>query len=646
MGKAKGIWNVLLVVSLVLVLFTGCTKNNNAENVNADDPQGTQQTTKQPETDSTTPDGFSPIPEDVQDSSELPDWTGKTLSLKVWFDHGTGGTYAGARKYKDDVVTKEIERVTGVHIDLEHSYDNGGNTTGAVKLGMIAATNDWPDLIINGNEMKTLVENDKIYDLTDLIPQYMPNVMNKIPQSLDSVWSKPYISMDGKAYAVPAGIYNNALPVLYPDIDASKYPQPSPYGNIWVRDDVLKMLYPDAKSQQEIQDLYVTNGKFTEDDILDVPIQSEEDFIQFLYNVQELHLKEGNQEIAPIYTFSGQDNWSLMTGLFTMLNGSYSSGGNNNYFTYWDKQTKQVEWMFKQPEFKDLVKEMNVLLRDGVASKEAMVDPYNVFQQKLNNGLYAVSYIQPDNTALEKAGKAYRYRKVYLDIPFNKDRFILPTAFPDTGTRIQIVKGSVSEEDLPQVLRWIDFLESDAGEKLWYWGPKSAGLFTEQDGMRVYKDKALEDQMVYLKPGTAAQQYGLEIGDKSNDDRSKSDFITFMGQGRFDPINWYPDKQLSAKDADTYFDMSRTGIYPTDDTTAPKIYSYVTQVPEADEAWKKRADFENALTKTLVAKDDAEFEKLWNDFLSTAEKDGYTDGLKDKIDAAFRETNAQYMDNI
>jgi len=644
--KRRQIYMIAVTLILVFSLLAGCTGNGNNKNTAGQEhassaPPSTADTiASSPEAD----DGL--IPADVQDSSELPDWAGKQLSLKVWFNHGTGGTYAGARKYTDDVVTKEIARVTGVTLDLEHSYDNGGSTTGEVKLGMIAATNDWPDIILGGDQLNTLADNDKIYDLTDLIPKYMPNLMKKIPQSLDTLWNRAWISKGGKVYAVPAGLYNTTLPYLYPDTDVSLFPQANTYSNIWVRDDILKQLYPQAKSQKEIEDLYLKNGKFTREQIFDVPIKSAEDFIQFLYDVQKLHVKEGNKEVAPFYTFSGQDNWALMTGLFSKLDGSYSGSGDNNYFTYWDKETQKVEWMFKQPLFKDLVKQMNVLLRDGVASKEAMVDPYNTFQEKLSGGMYAVTYHQPNNAALEKAGKPYRYRKVYLDIPFNYDKFIFPTVFPDAGTRIHIVKDAVKEEDLPQVLRWLDFLISDAGEKLWYWGPKSAGLFTEQDGMRVYANKEIEDQMVYNQPGDEAQKYGLWLNNGSNDDRSKSGLITYMNKGRFDPQNWYPNKQRNVTEADAYFDFGRVEASKSDDSLTAKMYTFFTQAPEAAEAWKKRTDFENALTKVLAASNDAQFEQQWNTFLSTAEKDGFTDAVRDQVDAAFREANAKYMANI
>jgi len=637
MAAWKRASSILLVAALGLTALGGCNggKKEEPSASSAGSPAASASAAQS-----------ATIPTNIQDSSDLPDWKGKQLNLKVWFDQGTGGVFAGARKYKDDIVTKEIARVTGVHIDLDNSFDNGGNSTGAVKMGMLAATNSWPDLIVNGNELKSLVDNNKLYDLTDLLPKYAPNLMKKTPKSLSTVWDKPYISLDGKVYAIPASIYENALPILDPSLDPQLFPVSNQMGYIYVRDDILKQLYPQAKTMQEIEALYVKNGKFTKQDILDVPIKSEADFIKLLYDIKKLGIKEGNQEVSPFFTYSGQDNWSLMTALYGVLNGSNSPGGENSYFTYWDKKTKKVEWGFKQPFFKELTKQMNVLLRDGIASKEALVDPYTTFQQKLNNGLYAVSYgyLVPDNNALKKAGKPYQYRKVFLDIPFKNDQFVFPSALPDSGTRIGIFKDSVKEEDLPQVLRWLDFLVSDAGEKLWFWGPKSAGLFEEKDGKRVYKDKELEEQMVYGKPGTKAQQYGLKLSDQSNDDRSKSDYISYTGKGKYYPPNWY-NKTINASEAVTFFDMMRVERSPSTDTLPPKFYSFLT-VPEADKAWKARKAFEDALTKVLVAKNDDEFEKLFAEFLTAAEKNGYTDDVKDKVEAEFRKSNAVYMPNL
>ena len=49
----------------------------------------------------------------VEDSSDLPDWTGKKLDLKLWWGQGTGSVKR-QKKAENDVVTPELYRVTGV----------------------------------------------------------------------------------------------------------------------------------------------------------------------------------------------------------------------------------------------------------------------------------------------------------------------------------------------------------------------------------------------------------------------------------------------------------------------------------------------------------------------------------------------------
>ena len=101
----------------------------------------------------------------VKDSSELPDWTGEKLNLRVWHGHGNGGSvYQHAEQ---DVVSPEVERIFGITVDPENSYDNGGFDL-ASKMTMLAATNDWPEIgtnVLNND----LIENGILLDLTDLL---------------------------------------------------------------------------------------------------------------------------------------------------------------------------------------------------------------------------------------------------------------------------------------------------------------------------------------------------------------------------------------------------------------------------------------------------------------------------------------------
>ena len=81
--------------------------------------------------------------ETVSETSDLPDWTQKEMKLTAWNANGTGGfiTY----RSDQDVVSKEIERVTGVSIDPKTSFDNKGSTVSA-KLAQVVMSKKYPDI--------------------------------------------------------------------------------------------------------------------------------------------------------------------------------------------------------------------------------------------------------------------------------------------------------------------------------------------------------------------------------------------------------------------------------------------------------------------------------------------------------------------
>lgn len=622
----------VLVASALVVGATGCSGGGDNANPDAKGQSPKEQT-------------IATIPANVKDSSDLPDWTGKALDLTIWFAHGPNADI-DKRTSQGNVVDPEIKRVTGVSLNKEKWFDNAGQTP-EVKMGMLAASNNWPDIASNA-PADQLVDANKIYDLTELLPKYAPNIMKKIPKHVWDSDVRVNGGKPGKIYGVPTTMRDMTPAGI--DVQKSLAIPPSEYDNqyIFVRDDILKKLYPQAKTQNEIENLYVSKGSFTREDIFDVPIRSKEDFFKLLRDIKALGVKEGSQEVFPIFLASGGDNWPLMTMLSGALNGHT---GRNNYFTYWDKEAGALRWMFKEPFFKQTLKQFNQLVREGVASKEAFIDPANIFRQKLDNGLYAVSYAwhEPNKDLLAKAGKTYKYRRVYLDIPFNEKKFVLARPLSVSTENIVIFKDKVKEEDVPQILRWLDFLVSDAGENLRFWGPRSAGLFEERNGKRYYKDKELEDHMVYGKPSEKGLSYNLFNGGRESGLRTGY-FSYAQNQGNnlsaLHPKNLY-DIRREPNLATTYFNPARLGPSKLVETKKQGyIYEYTATIPEAEKAWKARKAFEDALTKTLAASSDAEFEKLYNEFLSLADSSGYNDALLKQIEAAFVKENADYMKNF
>lgn len=641
--------------ALLMSLAAGCTNGGNGG-------EGTTAPTNATNENVSEEKAYYDMYDAVTDSSELPDWTGKQLKLKIWYAHGTGD--AKRPVPTEDIVSPEIKRVTGIEIDKDGSFDNGGQAID-VKLGMINAASDWPELAFvtdsGMGSLKDMFAAGKAYDLTEAIEKYAPNLQKRL-----SFETFPYVKrfstnndQDGSIYSFPTqmGDPDRSLKIMDPSFVTPNALEGTDQF-IWVRDDLLKKLYPEAKTQDEIDALFVEKGgKFSREDIYDVPLKTTEDFTKLLYDMHNLikteNITENGKPVEVSYAFGGQDNWGTLAVLANLY-GRMPKG--SNYFTYFDKETQQIEFMFQQPFFKNIVQDFNKLVRDKVMDPNSLVENNAMHLEKINNGQYAVAYLydQPDENVMKAAGKSYRYRKVFLDSPVNTAKFISPMAGVKNNIGVVIFKDSVKEEDLPQVVRFLDYMVSEIGEKMYTWGPKSAGLFDEVDGKRVFKDKELEDAMVYNKDNGKSLHYNLANTRLASTNVYGSGwpyYPTYMwGGSNVSPFYSY-ERVLSPSEARNFFDPGNLPNNSYSDLGIPinndmQIWNFFGVVPESDQFWKGRDAFEKALTKTLAARDDAHFEELWKQFSEIAEKNGGNEDLRKKIDDYFKQANKDQLDAL
>ncbi|HEY5585775.1 MAG TPA: hypothetical protein VIK78_14965 [Ruminiclostridium sp.] len=651
--KLTKIGSLIIAVSLSLSILSGCGPQ---------EVESTESTASTTTTATTEALAYYDMYDKVQDSSDLPDWAGKQLKLKVWYSHGTGD--AKRSSSDKDVVTPEIKRVTGVEFDKDTSFDNAGQTID-VKLGMLNAASDWPDIaFVNQAGMgsfRDLFAAGIAYDLTDAIVKYAPNLAKKMPfEKFPEI--KNFITnnnQDGKTYAFPTelGSSERSIKILDPSfVNPNSQDGLDGAPTLLIRDDILKMLYPNAKSAAEIEALYMEKGKFTKEDLYDVPLKSQDDVIKLLYDIQNLiktkNLKENGKPLQVTFGFGGQDNWFTFANLLPAIN-RIPTG--SNYFTYFDKTSKSIEFMFQQGYFKDTAKVFNKLVRDGVMDKNSLLENNASHLEKLNNGQYAVAYTQwPDETILKKAGKEFRYRALWIDSPVQSDKFLAPLSPVSVGTGVVLFKDKVQEGDVQQIVNYLDYMMSDIGEKMYTWGPKSAGLFDEVGGKRVFKDKDLEQAMVYGNDNGKSLSYNLvnqRISSLGGFGNAWPYYPSYMwGGSSLSPVYAY-EKVKNAADGKNFFNPGNLpdnayndlGINVAKDHN---IWSFFGSVPSTDKFWKGRDAFEKALIKTLAAKDDAQFDQLWKSFSDIAVTNGATPETLKEINDFFAKSNAGYLDKI
>lgn len=552
---------------------------------------------------------------DVKDSSTYADYYGSNKrSLVAWNTMQTGNfkTYNSS----DDIVSNEIERITGVSIDKKNSFDNKGSTA-EIRFNQLLTMNKIPDIAYGSG----WIDSEEVWDLTELIDEYCPTIKARMPQS---VWNSVEVNagQKGKVYGIPYGLMNVSLTTVDPLADPAKsvmfqfQEECCPY--ILVREDILKDAYPNALTIADINDIYAERGGFTEAELFDIKITSSKQLREeFLPAIKRAIDNGGSKyEISPgrkvqtmlMTSGSDQDTWDLLGKLVPALLGSgYNS--NNTNFSYWEVSTQRIESMLYQDFYKEEVYEWAKMIADGtIVSTSGMTSNHSTIASELNSGYYAIGYLSssaPSGNVCTWKGEKINYRKVYLDIPFNTDRFMYCGTGEAGVQSVKFFKDSIDESELPQLLRWLDFQCSRSADMLYAWGPQSAGLFNEAlDGTRTYKDEDLVQQMVYSTAlmGEKVQKYNLANGSGTFAGQL---FSFYYGGGSiYHPKATYDLSNLNGLAASFYTssavckDMSAIFVglkqYPT-------IHKWTNADLDGVEAiWNKRDNVEDDLKQLLI----------------------------------------------
>lgn len=601
--------------------------------------------------------------ERVADSSEIPSWTQKEMSLVAWNANGTGGF----TKYRsnEDVVSPEIKRVTGVSVNQSKSFDNAGSSIDAALQKIVLAGN-YPDVAYGTHETAEIIkagDYSLVYDLTELIDEYCPTIKARMPEY---VWNTPAVNggRDGKIYGLPFNLGDVGLSTVDPDADPRKslafeYMQDY-YGCVYVREDILKEAYPQAKTYQEIKDIYAEKGGFTVDDLYDVKITSAEEFYGFLENLNKTILSNpkytfsNGRRVMPILACDGsdRDNWSLMSGLWPKLMGA--SGYLNSMFSYWDAKDHKVKNMMLQDFFKEYLKKWNEMIRAGSLMNDyGFRTPYSTIQAELNSGYYAVTYpnaVPAGYQATLEDGSTVKYRKVYLQIELGENFEFFAQSAPVPSSLV-IFKKSVAESDLPQLLRWMDYQCSTIADKLYAWGPASAGLFTEENGERKFKDEELVNQMVYSTGsiGQKVERYNLSNGTLASPQPTFPFF--YVGASKEHPKCVY-DLSVMSDMVDVSFSPAAIDSHNNDKLVniarRADIYTWSeSDLPGVTTVWAKRGTIEKTISSVLLATSSSDFENKYNAMVRGATTAGWTDAYfgGDYTDAFLR-LNADFLQNF
>ncbi len=542
---------------------------------------------------------------------------GDRMDINVWVTQGSD--YVPPATANNNVVENWL--VDKTHVKVANAFGNGGGQWEAM-LGRLVAGDNFPELVACGGgqgpaHFAKIAEADMIWDLSpELLQKYAPDIWEKVPENM---WER--IKVDGKIYGIPYNfpVDREINPSLSNEmIETFGAAIPSNVGTyLWIRDDILKMIYPDAMSYDEIKALIDEKGRPVGDEVYDVPIETTEDFVKLMRDIKNLNLKVGNKDVYA-FGYAGADCWVP----FAQLGAQMSGYVGHHYISSWNTETNEMEL----PLLGDVIKEtallQNQLLRENVIDQDSLMHTDSQCKEKVMNGQYAIAVLSAldhppfINQALESAGKEFRYRPLYTKVA-SKPGYEVTKQPVNWGSTVGILK-TISEEQLPQILNWMNVQFTDEWEEIRYWGPETAGLYTDNaDGTRTFGDEELNKKFVTGESTSIedADCYGLQYN-------CGPFFMQYMQQSEWNPA-FYNNIKSWAVLPESGCKLQPDSKLAATPKKAPPMDIWSAEyagVELVQEFWSSRSKWEDPFKLVLTATSDAEFEEKWNSAVENMKK--------------------------
>ena len=494
----KKLLALLLAFVMVVGIFAGCAKQpadtTNAPATNA--PVGDSDDT--PNVEKT---GF-----DIESASEL--------DVTVLGTIQTGNRVPGDDKLtpiwreKTKVIPETVEITEGQTAAQYFQAQILGDTL----VDVISVSNGIFDNPENYNFLKN---QGVLREITlEDIKTYMPLTCQRLENwgiSVEDWYTANCDKTDGKLWYIPSAP-NLALTNLRDEEFVQLGNSFEPY-SWYFRDDILKQIFPEAKTEAELRELYIRQGYLTFEDVNDVPIYDLEDFYDYLVKVKELNMTAPNgNPVVPAQIQANNDPTALMWSAFTLSGFFWQDLGDRCY----DEDT--FVYFADTPEWKEYVRWFNKLYNEDLLSEETFIQKDEQRDAKVIAGEYAVFQAWCPVVNAREVGKdnGYGYRKLSLfpDGKLTNDyqNFAVKVASLANNWGAIGLTTSLDEEDIPQVLNWIDWNQSEEANILRTWGPEE--FYTGEGKDRRFKDEYADvmKQLVYGIPNEAGKDavyYGI-----------------------------------------------------------------------------------------------------------------------------------------
>lgn len=523
--------------------------------------------------------------------------TDEVVTLTVW---NTEVTTPGLQ---DNDVTRVIEEKLGIKLDIVQ-----GNSQ---KFSVLVAGGDLPDIIYTnpgqqGVKANELISSGQLIALDDLIDQYGENIKKNFPARLE--YSKKYVSNgEDKIYFIPVLCYT--VDEENPDISYS-------IENIGLmtRWDVYAAIgYPE--------------------------IETTDDYLNVLKEMQDYARENDLAEGKEIYAISGWNDWGLWPWWLANVREMGWYDLNNGAIV--NKATGEVDLHYHSEAFWESLKFYNKAYNMGILDPEAFTMKNDQFWDKCNNGQVLMAYASWQTENINKALVASDHPEWgYEKLPYDGYPYISGIVSGDAplGNGADYATAITKNCKYPEkAMQLIDFCNSEEGARL-LWSGVEGVHWENVDGQaqptEEYRKLSKADSSyntttgitLYNKLCAFRETQVLSDGSPANVSKSneqKAEDILDIDQAYCDYFSeqrgkeyLYPGMVLN--------DMWQNGEVET--FTNYLLYTTLVQSP-SDETLNILSQCDQYMSvqgiKAIMAKDDAEFEKVREDTITELNNMGF-----------------------
>lgn len=400
----------------------------------------------------------------------------------------------------NDVVTPYFEEKFGMKVGDQ--YWRSGQVTNE-RINTFVASGSFPDVFIAGFSHVPTLE-PLSYDLTELVPQYMPNYWGRLSDA-----DKKLNMVNGKIFFI----------FKLDDVDWTEEALADPYQNgyglsLQMREDILAELGYEFTPMQEIVEICQREGRqVTAKDMeithpdkrlpkwqgVSMPYATPEQYADFLAEIKALGAtdKSGN-EVYPLTL-----RWGIQqigAGAFDWSNGFR-----------WNEKTQKAEGYLGSTETYDFLKWWWGMYRNEFLDQNYVIQTNTQLEEKVNSG-QAAMWFEPNQTNVQKSllalDKSWYVRP--MPNPMGEPHSYW---YPYTPGYFAVhLSKDLPEDIVIRFLKMWDYMYSDEGLYDLIYGPEDAGFRTVRasDGRVVFTDEMQKHYDAKAKGVAGApDDYGL-----------------------------------------------------------------------------------------------------------------------------------------